>query len=282
MASTVITCSALAAAISSSREASCDDDKTKKDNKEAHRIDVHLMDKLRRKPYLQSSSDRIPSTLRILAIDLQYEMRTEAFKNGKCRLGHVFEDGIAPPKVVVQSQHGDDDDNDKSRQQEYRVDQKVLVQSLIQCFSNHTEKSGRDQSVKVEILEASVSEFNPYGLRKTQQVGDIQYDPLSKYGYGDGDGKQEKAETKQNKNDGTEKTIDATEKQLAAPWHQYAWIEELHLRVRSDTSMTESECLDKLTVRLINFHFDTDTQTCIGERASSIRFPVTKSISFIQ
>ena len=237
MASTVITCSALAAAISSSREASCDDDKTKKDNKEAHRIDVHLMDKLRRKPYLQSSSDRIPSTLRILAIDLQYEMRTEAFKNGKCRLGHVFEDGIAPPKVVVQSQHGDDDDNDKSRQQEYRVDQKVLVQSLIQCFSNHTEKSGRDQSVKVEILEASVSEFNPYGLRKTQQVGDIQYDPLSKYGYGDGDGKQEKAETKQNKNDGTEKTIDATEKQLAAPWHQYAWIEELHLRVRSDTSV---------------------------------------------
>jgi hypothetical protein len=216
--------------------ASCDSNATT-DN--AHRIDVMMMDKIRKKPYLQSSADRIPSTLRILAIDLQKEMRSQAFKNGKCRLEHVFEDTVASPKVIQILDSSKDDNSNDNKHHQHRVQQKLLVQSLIQCFSSHEDGNnnsddGDHHSPKVEILEASIAELNPYGLRFRRQVGDIQYDPLSKYG-DETTSKQEETGNSVLQEVSTDKSenvvVDEVEKQLSAPWHQYAWIEELHLRV---------------------------------------------------
>lgn len=78
------------------------------------RVEVHLMDKIQQKAYLSSVKDGIPSTLRILAIDLP-EMRTRAF-SGDCRLAHdkVFVSEVASPKVVPldhQSHHDTADEN---------------------------------------------------------------------------------------------------------------------------------------------------------------------------
>ena len=71
---------------------------TNKDNNV--RVEVHLMDKIQQKEYLTSARDAIPSTLRILAIDLP-EMRTNAF-SGDCRLSHdkIFVEDVATPKIV--------------------------------------------------------------------------------------------------------------------------------------------------------------------------------------
>ena len=60
------------------------------------------MQHIHNKSYLETSSkDDLPSTLRILAVDLP-EMRTEAFQ-GMCRLAHsgIYVDDVAPPKVVT-------------------------------------------------------------------------------------------------------------------------------------------------------------------------------------
>ena len=67
-----------------------------------YRLEVHLMDKIQQKSYLQEAKDDIPSTLRLLAIDLP-ELRTDAFSSGsECHLVHerVFVDDIAPPKKI--------------------------------------------------------------------------------------------------------------------------------------------------------------------------------------
>jgi hypothetical protein len=68
---------------------------------DSFRMDVHLMDKIQQKEYLATNhQDAIPSTLRVLAIDLP-DMRTEAF-SGDCRLAHdkIFVEDVAAPKVV--------------------------------------------------------------------------------------------------------------------------------------------------------------------------------------
>ena len=67
------------------------------------KVEVHLMDKIQQKSYLETAKEGIPSTLRILAIDLP-ELRTEAFA-GECHLSHdkIFVDDIAPRKVIEES-----------------------------------------------------------------------------------------------------------------------------------------------------------------------------------
>jgi hypothetical protein len=95
------------------------------------RIEVHLMDKIQQKSYLDSAKDGIPSTLRILAVDLP-EMRTHAF-SGMCRLSHdkIFVDDIAPPKTIsLESEMPNNTDEEKKmkrQQQKLKIAQKSLV-----------------------------------------------------------------------------------------------------------------------------------------------------------
>jgi hypothetical protein len=114
---------------------SCQQKKVEDDQKDSFRVEVHLMDKIQQKTYLESSKDDIPSTLRILAVDLP-EMRTKAF-SGDCRLSHdkVFVDDIARPKIItlLEGQNSQDDKKEQKpsktdrRAQQLKIAQKALI-----------------------------------------------------------------------------------------------------------------------------------------------------------
>lgn len=96
------------------------------------------MDKIQQKKYLTSAKEGIPSTLRILAIDLK-EVRTDAF-TGHCRLSHdkVFLDEVAPPKeIYIGTDVGGNVKHNKNTtkgkrdaQSRLTIPQKALVKSL--------------------------------------------------------------------------------------------------------------------------------------------------------
>eukprot|EP00980_Cylindrotheca_fusiformis_P014406 scaffold3840_cov129-Cylindrotheca_fusiformis.AAC.2 len=186
------------------------------------------MDKIQQKSYLETAKDGIPSTLRILAIDLP-DLRKKAFK-GECRLSHdkVFADDIAPAKVIevpVRDDGLNDKNGKKESKEKLRIAQKALVKSLIQCRGAQSQ-----QKIGVEVLEASVADLNRFKLRKTHQVGSFKYDPGKYYGSkkGDRDSDEEIEEVDQ-----AEILLDtaAYEDEIEAPWNQYSWIEEMRLRV---------------------------------------------------
>jgi hypothetical protein len=106
----------------------------------------------------------------------------------------------------------------------------------------------------VEITEASVAALNPHNVRKTHQFGSYRYDPgkytttTSSTSSDDEDeeiAEQVEADDVATVDDTTtatvkeqppkmkkQKTVLATdEDEYDAPWNQYAWIQELQLRV---------------------------------------------------
>lgn len=222
----------VAAAMVASTMYSSSEQKEDKDRK--FRIEVHLMDKIQQKSYLETAKDGIPSTLRILAIDLP-DIRKEAFA-GECYLSHdkVFADDIAPAKVIEVPGRGVEESNDKQAKKEtkekLRIAQKALVKSLIQCKSPQSQ-----QRIGVEVLEASVADLNPYRLRKTHQVGNFKYDPGKYYASNKGDQKPKDTDEEIEEADQAEFMLDtaAYEDEIEAPWNQYSWIEEMRLRVSS-------------------------------------------------
>jgi hypothetical protein len=100
--------------------------KAEYDDDDPFRVEVHLMDKIQQKSYLHTAKDGIPSTLRILAIDLP-ELRKNAF-SGDCRLSHnhVFVDDVAPSKLIAV---GEKDDSTKKEKQQpsLKIAQKALI-----------------------------------------------------------------------------------------------------------------------------------------------------------
>ena len=269
-----------------------------------YRIESAFMEKLSRKSYVQNmtvSSNRsssIPSTLRIMAIDLP-EMRTNGF-TGNCQLSHdkIFSDDVAPPKTiemygstsVLDVEDGDEIDEEtykksdatQDRQQStashrnqksprsgkrttLKVSQKALVQSLVLCKNHRYDDDGivQESIGGVELLEASVENLNQYKLRKVHQFGAVKYDPGKYYDrkhtskmpssrqsrHDDSVFQVERGDRLCDNNDEEMEEVDLVEQELnrssisgnmtheyelEAPWNQYAWIEELRLRV-SDT-----------------------------------------------
>jgi hypothetical protein len=206
-----------------------------------------MMDKIAEKPYLPVTKKRsVPRRLRILVIDVP-EMRTEGI-DGECRvnLSRIYADGVAPPKTVSDIQ----------------VIQKSLARALVKCRHAQTHRIG------VEMIEASISDLNPHNLRRTHQFGSYKYDPgkwatktttsdkiiVSEEHATDAKEKEkvnkkddmdtditatEVAETKpassssvkKDSEDGGDTVLASAEDEYDAPWHQYAWIQELQLRV---------------------------------------------------
>jgi hypothetical protein len=212
-------------------------------------IEADLMDRIAQKPYLQAftSNDEqprgVPHRLRVLAIDVP-EMRT-AF-DGECRinLSKIYADDVAPAKDLTStissptnsatsdSTKGKTTTTSSKQQIAFRVAQKSFAKSLIKCR--------KQKKIGVELLEASIADLNPYNMRKTHQFGSlINYDP-GKYAsrpLGSGKNLDNSAE---NTDDGgtnsrkepTEESVLATEEdEIDAPWNQYAWIEEMQIRV---------------------------------------------------
>jgi hypothetical protein len=83
-----------------------------------------------------------------------------------------------------------------------------------------------------------VENLNRFKLRKVHQVGKLKYDPGKYYGkkassmnhiVRDGDDQEIEEAGSEEAEDAM--TSAAHEDELEAPWNQYAWIEELKLRV---------------------------------------------------
>jgi hypothetical protein len=248
------------------------------------RIESHLMDRIRQKQYLSNAKDGIPSTFRVLAIDLP-EFRTNAF-TGECKLSHdkVFLDDVAPSKVIdvldnransnqnVRKRTVDENsttsssdsmsiddkkENDHTNNHKnsnasngleqhvgvpvvgltkLKIAQKALIRSIVHCSSPQGLEPHKNG---VELLEASISNLNRYKLRKKQSFGNYTYDPL-KYNNNDHD------------DEGERPTKDkATSDEIEAPWNQYAWMEELRLRINGQLNYDEALEKSSMYERLI-------------------------------
>lgn len=189
------------------------------DSELSFRIESHLMDRIQQKQYLSDAKDGIPSTFRVLAIDVP-EMRTKAF-TGECVLSHdkVFLDDIARPKSIDVVEL---DDKGKTKQK-LQIAQKSLVKSIVHCSSPQSQ-----QHVGVELLEASISNLNRFKVRKKQSFGNYTYDPGKYYDSTANDKNDDAVDG----SDGGQMPLDKERSdEMEAPWNQYAWMEELRLRI---------------------------------------------------
>lgn len=92
----------------------------------------------------------------------------------------------------------------------------------------------------VELLEASVKDLNPRNMRRTYQVGNlIKYDVDEERDLPEKSTQKKVAETNNKNRDSSkaskgleEGNVSMHETEIDAPWNQYAWIEELQLRVQ--------------------------------------------------
>ncbi|KAL3916521.1 MAG: hypothetical protein SGILL_005141 [Bacillariaceae sp.] len=110
------------------------------------------------------------------------------------------------------------------------IPQKALVKDIFHCSSPQSQ-----QPVGVELLEASIADLNPYKLRKKQRIGGWEYDP-GKYYEADDIGNDKESGTQQkiptdNAPQDDIRIQDPNFVEMEAPWNQYAWMEELRLRI---------------------------------------------------
>lgn len=212
---------------------------------EHYKMDVNLMDKIAEKPYLPVTKQRsVPKRLRLLAIDVP-DMRTNGI-DGECRVNtnKIFTDGVAPPKTIAGT--------------DIQVLQKSFAHALVKCRNKESLRIG------VEMTEASVADLNPHNLRRTYQFGSYRYDPgkwsktsntakttastqeatdevevdIEATSRGETEAADSVVEERPEKRTNVKKdapdggTVLATEEdEYDAPWNQYAWIQELQLRV---------------------------------------------------
>jgi hypothetical protein len=217
-------------------------------------------DMMTTKPSMSSEDLRpppgVPRTLRILAVDLP-EMR-HAFRQGKCRVqaDKVYPDGVAPDREVHVPFQGQGTRTTKSKRKrsstesssqsskqldgiQLQVEQKAWVTSLVKCVTDGTEQVG------VQVMEANTGALNPHNLRRTRQFGKLNYDPGKYATINRMKGPRKhptasiEAKTKEVANTSDSDVVvevapsvlAAPEDELAAPWNQHAWMEEVQLRI---------------------------------------------------
>ena len=202
----------------------------------------------------------IPKRVRVLTIDVP-EFR-EAVE-GECRvnLSRIFPEDVALRKRVKRKgagkENGDRKDGagDGLDQQQLEVVQKSLATALVRCRNRESKRIG------LEIVEASVYSLNPNNMRRTYQFGRLRYDPGKYAKMKAKQGQQGKAPDtvastaaeafEEDEEDSTSAEADAPgdsadpdaaskkddaiatteDDELDAPWNQYAWIEEMRLRI---------------------------------------------------
>lgn len=180
----------------------------------------------------------VPLSIRIISIDVP---RLRNSFDGECSVNfsQVFPDGIARSKRPLQvPDELENSVNEKvtntikvNKPNPLEITQKSLARSLIRCRNINSKNIG------IEVLELSIHNLNPHNIRKTYQLGSYRYDPgkysrkkletslLKKNSFNNFDNKIEtegevKKSVKVNVKDETD-----------APWNQYAWMEEMFLRI---------------------------------------------------
>ncbi len=269
------------------------------------KLEVFLMDRIAKKPYLNYHSvpnaiqakrnyrrrvednnasikgssttpqdtrpKGVPSRLRILALDVP-QFKEEAIEDyGVCRLpseifstnGPKFIDGIAPPKQMDKRSTGYYYSKGESRKERRAslkpVDQKSLAKQLYYCYdsrqrvsNNEADQKQQPPAIGIEILESSIMNLNPNNIRRTytsnssNKMRKTQSAYLTKYAEGIADVDEAETTEYQDNVDETEsqeeedlnstedtddKLNNPLENERTAPWMQYAWLEEMYLRV---------------------------------------------------
>ncbi|EJK62109.1 hypothetical protein THAOC_17293, partial [Thalassiosira oceanica] len=231
------------------------------------KLDVNFMDRIAGKPYLnynsiQSVADKhhqtshhyrkiaakvqttiaapgrplgVPSRLRLLAIDVP-ELKGQAFSDVTvCKppseifktTDPTFSDGVAKSKKMDTS----------------LLDRKIAVQKSL---ARQSPKRSATPRIGVEILEASVASLNPSNIRRTYTSlsgrKSRMYDRAVKFDSSlsrDDEGLADADEVEEQSKDFDQ--IQAAEEhdlirdknyERDAPWNQYAWLEEMSLRIQ--------------------------------------------------
>jgi len=220
----------------------------------------------------------VPSRLRILALDVPQFKKEALEDHGVCQLpseifatkGPKFVDGVAPPKAVDKKSTGYyNSKDDKSSRKERRANMKPIVQKslakqLYYCYdsrqvSDYEIETHKQQPViGVEILEGSIMDLNPNNIRRTytstsgkMRKSHSVYPPNFADGVADVDEANEveteteveevsetESEDDLNESEETDK-MNTLEYERTAPWNQYAWLEEMYLRINGIVPFNE-------------------------------------------
>lgn len=134
----------------------------------------------------------------------------------------------------------------------------LLCKSIVHCRSSQSQ-----QRVGVELLEASVADLNRFDLRKTHQFGNFKYDPGKYYTHNRSRHQPQSEEEEEESNDAMDEEeisevddvvlLDKSrfDDEIEAPWNQYAWAEELRLRVSNSMSKNEEFFLYRRDIIII-------------------------------
>ena len=275
----------------------------KMQSKTEKKLEVHLMDRIAKKPYLNYHSvpntiqakriysrrsedisdvavksatpqntrpKGVPSRLRVLVLDVP-RFKEEALEdNGVCELPEEifstsrapkFVDGIAPPKAVDRKSTGYYYNRDEPSRKERRENMKLLLKPIVQkslakqlyyCYDSkkhalNNEGSAEKQKpvIGVEILEGSIMDLNPNNIRRTytstsgkMRKSQTVY-PKFAEGVADVDEANEveitavdvETESKDKIESEESDEMNPLENERTAPWNQYAWLEEMYLRI---------------------------------------------------
>jgi len=208
----------------------------------------------------------VPLRLRLLTVDVP-EFKRDAFEHpGICQLPHeIFDsadgtkrlveylDGVAPPKSTERA---------GKRASKNPIVQKSLARELYYCYDPHykrqmsktTERGMLDANSKymgepkigVEILETSVTNLNPNNIRRIytttskrwKKVGDTSKLEIVDEAIADADEVQVVDERTtlasippKFRSEFEEEEIDDPDYERSHPNNQYAWLEEMHLRI---------------------------------------------------
>jgi hypothetical protein len=217
--------------------------KEKKDKQE-YQLAVNFMDKLADKVYLQTEKnerpERIPTTLRLLTIDVPLHSSSNnnnnnknLFKDGVCRVAtdHVYPDGVVPDKqvrvpIVSEETKGFRITGKNNAQHlDLEIEQKVLVQSMFQCY--------HDGKVGIQVQEASIRNLNPRNLKRNHpMVRSLRNSLTSSSGHNLTAGTNRTHRLgKHEREEEDDHEATTVYDELEAPWHQHAWISELQLRI---------------------------------------------------
>ena len=194
----------------------------------------------------------VPTRLRLLTIDVP--QCKDAFRDGICRqpskifegaADPLFESGVARSKRMGQDESIESQTRKERKESRRPIEQKSLAKMLYYCYGlskvNGVTNQEIDPIIGVEILEASITKLNPNNIRRTYtSKTTYKYDP-GKYSdkkkkdeTDSGIADVEEAAAEDSEEDGTvprDTIIHGKQDSRSAPWNQYAWLEEIHLRV---------------------------------------------------
>jgi hypothetical protein len=189
---------------------------------EHQKLNPSFMNRLAKKPYLQSSIEEmegnrppaVPQTLRLMTVDLTAVRENGLQSSAECDAAtNLFRHGVAAPKRVYVG-------SEMEGESSIDIEQKVWVRAFHQCYYNDSADSTK--KLGIELMEADTTSLNPAILRRMHSL--IRYDH-GKYARRKGRKKLETMHVEE-----TAEELDSVDQQ-EAPWNQHAWIEEAILRI---------------------------------------------------